>query len=438
VTARFLQSLLDEGDKEAESTTILQLGAAALLLVSSSAAGASERFVRHEKHVPNRYIVEVAVKDRTVIHEHAATLPPKYSGRLVDVFDHVLGGFVVEMSERDAIQLSRHPAVAGVHEIPLGEPLAVETAMSWGRDRIDVRTLSLDSLYNYYYTGSGVTAYVIDTGVTITGDLIGRIAERFDFTGTGLNDCYTLSPRNGHGTQVASTIGGATYGLTKSVRLVSLKAFGCSTGTGTDRVIAALNWIVANRPATELSVANISLRYSADVNLDAAVRDAVAAGVVVVAGAGNAGDDACGASPSRTGNPAFIANNPNGYSAITVAASDQNDQVAWWSTDQWSSTGPCVDLFAPGGPGLTAQGVRSVDTGWSGTSAASPHVAAIAVLTLGRYGDVTPGMVESYVLQNATPSVIANNANGLANIRAETPNRLIYQVQAPKRRACCS
>jgi subtilisin family serine protease len=265
------------------------------------------------------------------------------------------------------------------------------------------------------------------------------VADRRDFTGTGLDDCRTTSPLNGHGTQVASTIGGATYGLAKSVRLVSLKSYGCTTGAnGTDRVISALNWLVANRPVTELSVANISLRYGLDTNLDAAVRDAIAADVVVVVGAGNAGDDACTASPSRTGSAASIANNPNGYSAICVAASDDHDQVSWWSSDYRSSTGPCVDLFAPGGPGLTAQGVRSVDSGWSGTSAAAPHVAAIAVLTLARYGDITPGMVESYILQNATPSVITNNANGLANMLPGTPNRLVYQVLPAKRRACCS
>lgn len=412
---------------------------AAAMLFAATATIASERFVRHEKHVPNRYIVDVAVKEKSAIREHAASLPPQYSGRLVDVFDHVLGGFVVEMSEQQAIRLSRHPAVAAVHEIPLGEPLGVESAMSWGRDRVDQRTPPPDGLYTYYYTGAGVTVYVIDTGVTVIGDLAGRVAERHDFTGTGLDDCRTTSMQNGHGTQVASTIGGSTYGLAKSVRLVSLKAYGCVTASiGTDRVIAALNWIVANRPATELSVANISLRYQADTNLDAAVRDAVAAEVVVVVGAGNSGDDACNFSPSRTGNPARIANNPNVYSAITVAASDGNDQIAWWAEAQWSSSGECVDLFAPGGPGLTAQGARSVDSAWSGTSAASPHVAAIAALTFARYGDVTPGMVETYILQNATPSAISNHANGRANMLPGTPNRLLYQVQPAKRRACCS
>lgn len=403
----------------------------------ATAADASERFHRQKNRISNRYTVEVAVKQKAVIHNLARTLPLQFGGRLIDVFDHVLGGFVVEMPEAQAIALSRHPGIKGVHEVPVVQPADTVTvaATSWGLNRIDQRSLPLDSWYTYSYVGTGITVYVIDTGVNVVGDLVNRVALRHDVTGTGLDDCW--SP-NGHGTMVASTVGGTTYGVARDVRLVGVKAFGCTDTTrGTDRIIAALNWIVATRPATELSVANISLGASADVTLDIAVRDTIAADVTVVVAAGNVIADACLFSPARTGNPAQIPDNPGGLSAITVAASDGNDQVAWWSLGSGSNTGPCVDLFAPGGSGLTAQGSNGVETNWRGTSAASPHVAGIAGLTFAKYGDITPGMVETYILQNSTADVITNNPNG-ATMLAGTPTRLVFQVQPTRRRACCS
>lgn len=107
-----------------------------------------------------------------------------------------------------------------------------------------------------------------------------------------------------------------------------------------------------------------------------------------------------------------------------------------WGNDLSSNTGLCVDVFAPGGPGLVAQGYHGVSTTWQGTSAAAPHVSGLAALTLARFDNITPGMVENYILQNATPDVITNNPSG-ATMRSGTPNKLVHQVTPPKRRACC-
>lgn len=283
--------------------------------------------------------------------------------------------------------------------------------------------------------------YIVDSGVDEVGDLAGRISEHKSFVGTGTQDCFTP---NGHGTQVASTVGGSIYGVAKGAKLVNVRTACGTSDSGPDRLISALNWIAQRHNANpgSLSVVNISLEYASHDGIDAAVRDAVAAGIVVVVGAGNNGRSACTRSPQRTGNPAFIQNNPDGYSAITVAASDRNDRVSFFGIAPdgqtfASNTGQCVDVFAPGGPGLVAQGYNSVDENWQGTSAAAPIVSGLAALTLARFGNITPGMVETYIHENSTKNIIRDNPDAPAML-SSTPNNLVYQILPGKRRACCS
>jgi subtilisin family serine protease len=421
-----------------------QYAAAILMTLAIAIPVQAAKFHRYSKRVPNAYIVVLADKNELVVKGKAEELSARFKGRLTWTYAEILGGFSVEMSEADAIALSESPDVAGVHEVITGKfiesPVSTTVvSTSWGLDRLDQRTRQLDGSYTYYYRGSDVAVYVLDSGVEIVGDLIGRVAQRVNFAGSNpdnVGDCYTP---NGHGTMVASTIGGRVYGVAKDVRIVSVRTACTSSRPRVDNLIAGLRWVINEhtRAPGKLSVANISLSYDRYDPLDEAVRDAVAAGVVVVVGAGNDGGSACLDSPQRSGNPEFIPNNPNGYSAITVAASDQNDHVSDWGSGFSSNTGQCVDLFAPGGPGLVAQGSVSVSTTWQGTSAAAPHVSGIAALTLARFGSITPGMVENYILQNATSGVMTDNPSG-ATIRSGTPNKLLYQVTPPKRRACCS
>lgn len=393
------------------------------------------------------YIVDVSVKDAVVIRRLAKEVETKHKGRVLDVYTDIFGGFSAELTESAALAVSDLPEVAAVHEVPEGTVIEapverIVTANSWGLDRIDQRAPPLDGNYHSYYAGSDVTVYVLDTGVNPIGDLEGRISENKTFFSAGSQDCFAP---NGHGTQVASTIGGSRFGVARGVKLVNVRTACGTDGLGTDRLISALQWVAQrhNSAAGALSVANISLEYPAYDPLDAAVRDTIAAGVVVVVGAGNRLGSACSRSPQRTGNPAFIQNNPDGHSAITVAASDQNDRVSYYGVnpvdgvEYGSNTGQCVDIFAPGGPGLTAQGATSVDTNWQGTSAAAPFVAGLAALTLARFGPVTPGMVEHYIVENSTKNIIRDNPEG-ATMFSSTPNNLVYQVRPPKRRACCS
>lgn len=426
--------------------------------------GADEKFHRYERPNPGVYVVEVENKDAAHIKALAKALAKSHGGRLITTYTEVLGGFAVEMSESRARALSHVPGITGVHEsaqdklqyVPESPVARSEPAASWGLDRIDNNIVQyplspdgfedyIDGTYRYYYTGIGVYVYFLDTGATVIGDLANRISpsDKYSFIGvTGsqpksdiTGDC---EGGPGHGTSVASTIGGASYGVARNVRLVSVKvSSSCGSGGGFERLIQALEWIKLRHDGGELApaVVNISLEYDENPAIDAAVRDAIAAGVTVVVGAGNDGLDACDYSPARTGKASMIANNPGGFNAITVAASDRNDNVSNWG-DLQSNTGQCVDIFAPGSD-LTAQGKQGPISYWAGTSAASPHVAGIAALTIARYGAISPTMVEAEILQAATAGVINNSQSG-AQMLLGTTDDLVTQVRPPRRRACCS
>jgi subtilisin family serine protease len=262
---------------------------------------------------------------------------------------------------------------------------------------VDQRDLPLNGAYTYNRTGAGVTVYVIDTGIeTSHWDFGGRAWGGYDALGGNAEDC------NGHGTHVAGTVGGATYGVAKSVSLVAVRVLDCGgSGTWAD-VIAGIDWVryTHGTPA----VANLSLAGWANQAVDDAVQNLIWSGVTVAVAAANASDDACNWSPARS---------PD---ALTVAASNQWDQQASWFTN----FGPCVDLFAPGEQITSAWlygGTNTID----GTSMASPHVAGAAALYLEGDPWASPYTVNAAIVNNATP-------NRLSGVSWGTPNLLLYTL----------
>ena len=310
---------------------------------------------------------------------HGAAIGYRYST--------ALRGFSAAMTERDARALAADPDVALVERDAIVRASASQTGAVFGLDRIDQRALPLDGRYDQDGQGDGTTVFVIDTGIrTDHAEFAGRVlpgAFVID-DGNGFEDC------NGHGTHVAGTVAGTTFGVAKLAKLVPIRVLDCQGSGSLSGVIAGIDFVAANHPAR--SVANLSLGGGASTALDTAIRNAVAAGVTVVVAAGNESQSACNVSPARE--PA----------AITVGATTSLDARAGFS-----NFGSCVDLFAPG------QGIKSA---WvdgptatntiSGTSMASPHVAGAAAVFLGINPTATPAEVAAGLTAAATKNALSD------------------------------
>ena len=314
-------------------------------------------------------------------------------------FNNVFKGLSATLNLKQLEALQKNPKVELIEEDAAVSTTEIQLNATWGIDRIDQRALPLNGQYSYAFTGATVRAYVIDTGVRASHqEFSGRVQTGFSAIddGLGANDC------NGHGTHVAGTIAGSSYGVAKSVSIVPVRVLGCD-GSGTlSGVIAGLDWVAANHPSGTPGVANMSLGAGASSTLDSAVNNLINRGITVVVAAGNSAASACNYSPARV--PA----------AITVAASTIGDQLA-----SFSNYGNCVDLIAPG---------SSITSAWytsdgaiaslNGTSMASPHVAGAAV-TLFASGYLSPANIDSQLKAMATSNLFTSLPSG-------TPNLLLY------------
>jgi hypothetical protein len=287
------------------------------------------------------------------------------------------------------------------------DPVTPATALTpeaptslWGLDRIDQRALPLNNQFGRAYTGSGVTAYIIDTGVLSTHtEFGGRVLSGFSSVSdaNGTEDC------NGHGTHVAGTVGGSNYGVAPGVAIVPVRVLDCSGSGSTSGVIAGIDWVIAHHIAGTPAVANMSLGGRRSSAIDIAVQSAVADGVVFVVAAGNSTADACQTSPA--GEPL----------AITVGATTSAD-----ARSSFSNYGSCVDVFAPGSSITSAWYTSTTASNTiSGTSMASPHVAGVAALGLEIAPNSSVAQISDWITSTATPGVIGNAGTG-------SPNLLIY------------
>ena len=311
----------------------------------------------------------------------------------------VINGYESAMTEAQAKRLAASPDVAYVEQNQEISLLATQNNATWGLDRIDQRNRPLSTTYTYPTTASNVTAYIIDTGIKYThNDFGGRARFGYDAVGSGGVDC------NGHGTHVAGTVGGSTYGVAKAVRLVGVRVLSC-TGSGTTAgVIAGVNWVTNN--AVKPAVANMSLGGGVSTTLDNAVANSINSGVTYALAAGNSNANACNSSPSRVG------------AAITVGSTTSTD-----ARSSFSNYGTCVDIFAPGSSITSAwYNSNSATNTISGTSMAAPHVAGAAALVLSRNTGFSPAQVRDSLVNNATTGVITSPGTG-------SPNRLLFVVQ---------
>lgn len=333
--------------------------------------------------------VSVASVARAMSRNHGAELLMSYS--------HVLPGFVVRADRRSLVSLLEDERVAYVEEDGVVSIHASQNNATWGLDRIDQRNLPLNGVYNYNTTASGVHAYIIDTGVLSShSQFSGRMGNGWSAIndGRGSNDC------NGHGTHVAGTVAGSTYGVAKGATVHAVRVLGCD-GSGTNSgVINGMNWVAQNhqKPA----VANMSLGGGASSATDNAVTGMRNAGVTVVVAAGNENQNACNVSPARS------------TSAITVGSTTSSD-----SRSSFSNWGTCVNIFAPGSNITSAWHTGSSATNTiSGTSMASPHVAGIAALYLAANSSATPAQVANAIYAAGTSGVVSGGGSGSPNLMA--------------------
>ncbi len=342
-------------------------------------------------HIPNRFIVTLEPKT------DAAEVAAEYDIKPDFVYRTLLSGFAGEISQaaREGL-LKDHRVVRVEKDGVVTTSSTVQNNPTWGLDRVDQRELPLDDQYVYNSSGTGVDAYIIDTGILYTHeDFQGRVSTNFYFDafddGQNGNDC------NGHGTHVAGTVGGAEYGVAKDVNLIAVRVLDCD-GSGTfSGVIAGMDWVAEN--ASGPSVANMSLGGGSSESVDDAVGRMYDAGVPTIVAAGN-GDfigraqDACGSSPAGA------------EKAYTIGATNDDD-----SKTSWSNYGDCVDMFAPGASITSAWHTSDTATNTiSGTSMAAPHVAGVAALYLQNNTTASTQEVYDVITQYSTKNIVTNSS----------------------------
>jgi subtilisin family serine protease len=310
-------------------------------------------------------------------------------------YQHALKGFSARMSAQAAEALARNPNVAYVEQDQVVTASTTQSSATWGIDRIDARS-GLSGTFTYHNTGSGVTAYIIDTGIDVGhAEFTGRLSTaHFDAFTDGKNgdDC------NGHGTHVAGTVGGTTYGVAKGVTLVRVRVLDCAGSGSWSGVVAGVDWVVSHH-GTGPAVSNMSLGGGASTTVDDAVKRMIADGVASAVAAGNGNQagiaqDACRYSPARV---------PD---AMTIGATTKTD-----AKTSWSNYGTCVDFFAPGA-GITAAWIGGGNTETntiSGTSMATPHVAGVAALYLQSNTAATPLQVRDALYAATTKGVVTSS-----------------------------
>ncbi|HET6979153.1 MAG TPA: S8 family peptidase [Pyrinomonadaceae bacterium] len=386
---------------------LILVGLCAAVFISSptaSSQGRNDKMLKNKNKIENSYIV---VLDDQVVGERglysiapyiAAEMSAFHNGKLKHVYQHAVNGFAVDMTPEQAEALSLDFRVKFIEEDGIVTADATQANPPWGLDRIDQRNRPLNASYTFNWTGAGVFAYVIDTGIRTTHTQFGgRATNVFDAFGGNGSDC------NGHGTHVAGTIGGSTYGVAKSVNLRGVRVLDCNGSGSTSGVIAGVDFVRLNH--SNPAVANMSLGGGISTALDTAVNNLSNSGVSIAVAAGNSNANACNSSPARAAN------------AITVGATTTTDARA-----SFSNFGTCLDLFAPGQGILSAWFSSNTATATlSGTSMASPHVAGVAALYKQANPSASSTTVRNAIVNGATTNVVTNPGSG-------SPNRLLYSL----------
>ena len=476
----------------------------ALILFSATAAFGGDGSIRPSpRPLPETYIVRLSDSlSGGEVRKLAMWLAREHAGKLRFVWDSVIPGFSIEVPEAAARAIARNPHVVYVEEVGVGEVAQSAPTSQWHLDRLDQR-MGTNGTYIKGCETEGVNVYVVDTGIRATHQtflsstggsrVIAGYNARIGSSETqarALNPCpgengvcgnlpglpkYCLG--GGHGTSVASIIGGRTYGVYTKVNLIAVRTHSCADGTSTTDVVAnALNWIYNDYPTRRNAagqqipaVVNMSFGFevaTADVTMmeEKINRLIIDRNITVVAAAHNKNTDATTFSPAR------MARGNNGR-VISVGASTRTDRRwvcnyrnSWENPSEDGSATACgpyaagsnwgaaVDIFAPGQNVRSATikesffylGVetccRDSDTAerqflLSGTSFAAPIVAGVAARHLFRNPTETPDQIWSRILAEATgdggswsPLMTTDPTDVNSGPLYNSPNRLLFKA----------
>lgn len=337
----------------------------------------------------------VVLDDSSDAQAVAADHSRRFGAEISFVYEHALKGYAASVPGSAISEIQGDGRVRFVERDEFVHAVAsTQSGATWGLDRVDQPSLPLNSTFNYSNTGTGVKAYIIDTGIRFShSDFAGRAV-----SGTDKVDGGTADDCDGHGTHVAGTVGGTTYGVAKSVSLVAVRVLDCSGSGYISWIVAGVDWVTADHQAGQPAVANMSLGASGSSSIDTAVNNSIKDGVSYAVAAGNGNlvgihQDACKYSPARVA------------AAMTIGATDKSDYKA-----SFSNYGSCVDWFAPGVSITSAYNTSdTATTTISGTSMASPHTAGVAALYLQSNPSATPAQVRDAVYNLTTKGIVKSS-----------------------------
>ncbi|MFJ3516631.1 MULTISPECIES: S8 family peptidase [unclassified Streptomyces] len=377
---------------------LARLATAVLLTVTPVAAASASAFAAAPEPTPAPLLTSSnAIPESYIVTLDRTASPARVSAAIgvkaKFTYRTTLNGFAAKLTEKQlqvarqtaGVQSVAQDALVTAPPVPASGVATKAPSNSWGLDRIDQNFLPLDNEFSPNTNGQGVTAYILDSGIDFRHtEFGGRARAGFDAIGDGRNgaDC------NGHGTHVAGTVGGETFGVAHKVSLVSVRVLGCDGRGPWSGIIAGLEWVADH--AQQPAVLNASLGGDRFEPVNTATNALFNRGVLPIVAAGNDNIDARRVSPAST---------PN---AVTVGATNRFDQ----ETD-FSNWGEVLDLYAPGQDIISARmGGGSVSL--SGTSMAAPHVAGVAALYKAAHPTATPTEVANFLKNGATEDVIQN------------------------------
>ena len=354
------------------------------------------------KAIPNSYIVVFKNGQARDLDGIVNGMANRHSFLTRFRYRNSVQGFAATLSQSAVAELRADPRIEYIEENQEFHADVTQSPATWGIDRVDQVSLPLSNSYTYTNDGTGVDAYIIDTGIRFThSEFGGRAVTGFDAVTAG----GSAADQNGHGTHVSGTVGGSTYGVAKNARLIAVRVLDAGGSGTTAGVISGIDWVTGNH-TTNPAVANMSLGGGLSATLDAAVRNSIADGVTYCVSAGNSATDVSNQSPADVAE------------AICVAASSITDGFA-----SFSNFGAGVDIIAPGVNITSSWFTSDVATNTiSGTSMSSPHVTGAAALYLQSNPGAAPATVSSAL-------VAAASLGKISAVPAGTANRLLFTTQ---------